>query len=60
MLQDLFYGELVMNSCQGPIVAILEKDAVEDFRTLNSATNPAEAMKELSVNMQLSGITVQF
>ena len=40
-----FYGDLVEFMTSGPIVAaILEKDnAVEDFRTLIGATNPAEA-----------------
>ena len=40
-----FFGELVAFMTSGPIVAaILEKDnAVEDFRTLIGATNPAEA-----------------
>lgn len=40
-----FYGELVAFMSRGPIVAaILEKDnAVEDFRVLIGATNPAEA-----------------
>lgn len=40
-----FYGELVAFMSSGPIVAaVLEKDnAVEDFRTLIGATNPAEA-----------------
>ncbi len=40
-----FYGELVDFMSSGPIVAaILEKDnAVEDFRTLIGATNPADA-----------------
>lgn len=40
-----FYGELVDFMTSGPIVAaVLEKDnAVEDFRTLIGATNPAEA-----------------
>lgn len=40
-----FFGELVEFMTRGPIVAaILEKDnAVEDFRTLIGATNPAEA-----------------
>ncbi len=40
-----FYGELVEYMSGGPIVAaILEKDnAVEDFRTLIGATNPADA-----------------
>jgi nucleoside-diphosphate kinase len=40
-----FYGELVEFMSSGPIVAaILEKDnAVDDFRKLIGATNPAEA-----------------
>ena len=40
-----FYGELVEFMTRGPIVAaILEKNnAVEDFRTLIGATNPAQA-----------------
>lgn len=40
-----FYGELVEFMSSGPIVAaVLEKDnAVEDFRQLIGATNPAEA-----------------
>jgi nucleoside-diphosphate kinase len=40
-----FYGELVAFMSGGPIVAaILEKEnAVEDFRTLIGATNPADA-----------------
>ena len=40
-----FYGELVEYMSGGPIVAaILEKDnAVEDYRTLIGATNPADA-----------------
>ncbi|HTO38956.1 MAG TPA: nucleoside-diphosphate kinase [Brumimicrobium sp.] len=40
-----FYGELVEFMTSGPIVAaILEKDnAVEDFRKLIGATNPADA-----------------
>lgn len=40
-----FYGELVNFMTSGPIVAaILEKDnAVEDFRELIGATNPADA-----------------
>ena len=40
-----FFGELVAFMTRGPIVAaILEKDnAVNDFRTLIGATNPAEA-----------------
>ena len=40
-----FYADLVSFMSSGPIVAaILEKDnAIEDFRTLIGATNPAEA-----------------
>ena len=40
-----FYGELVKYMSSGPIIAmILEKDnAVESFRKLIGATNPAEA-----------------
>jgi nucleoside-diphosphate kinase len=40
-----FYGELVEFMSSGPIVAaVLEKaNAVDDFRTLIGATNPAEA-----------------
>ena len=40
-----FYGELVEYMTRGPIVAaILEKNnAMEDFRTLIGATNPADA-----------------
>lgn len=40
-----FYGELVEYMTSGPIVAaVLEKEnAVEDFRTLIGATNPADA-----------------
>ena len=40
-----FYGELVEYMTHGPTVAaILEKEnAVEDFRTLIGATNPADA-----------------
>ena len=40
-----FFGELVEFMTRGPIVAaVLEKEnAVEDFRTLIGATNPAEA-----------------
>ena len=40
-----FFGELVEYMTRGPIVAaILEKEnAVEDFRVLIGATNPAEA-----------------
>ena len=40
-----FFGELVEYMTRGPIVAaVLEKtNAVEDFRTLIGATNPADA-----------------
>jgi nucleoside-diphosphate kinase len=40
-----FYGELVTYMTRGPIIAaILEKEnAVEDFRVLIGATNPADA-----------------
>ena len=40
-----FFGELVEFMTRGPIVAaILEKgNAVDDFRTLIGATNPADA-----------------
>lgn len=40
-----FFGELVSFMCEGPIIAaILEKDnAVEDFRKLIGATDPAKA-----------------
>ena len=40
-----FFGELVTYMTRGPIVAaILEKEnAVEDFRALIGATNPADA-----------------
>ena len=40
-----FFGELVQYMTRGPIVAaVLEKEnAVEDFRTLVGATNPADA-----------------
>ncbi len=40
-----FYGELVEFMSSGPIIAaVLQKDnAVEDFRTLIGATNPADA-----------------
>jgi nucleoside-diphosphate kinase len=43
--QRPFFGELVSFMTRGPIVAaILEKEnAVEDFRALIGATNPAEA-----------------
>ncbi len=43
--QRPFFGELVQYMTRGPIVAaVLEKEnAVEDFRVLIGATNPAEA-----------------
>ncbi|MGC6479509.1 MAG: nucleoside-diphosphate kinase [Flavobacteriaceae bacterium] len=42
-----FFGELVTFMTRGPIVAaVLEKEnAVDDFRTLIGATNPAEAVE---------------
>ncbi len=42
-----FYNDLVDFMSSGPIIAaILEKDnAVEDYRTLIGATNPAEALE---------------
>jgi nucleoside-diphosphate kinase len=56
MLQDLFYGELVEFMSRGPIVAILEKDAVEDFRTLIVLQILLSCLKELSVkHTQLLG-----
>jgi nucleoside-diphosphate kinase len=48
-----FFADLVTYMTRGPIVAaILEKDnAVEDFRTLIGATNPAEAAEGTIRNM---------
>ncbi|WP_143962689.1 nucleoside-diphosphate kinase [Litoribacter populi] len=48
-----FYNDLVSFMSSGPIVAaILEKDnAVEDFRKLIGATNPAEAAEGTIRNM---------
>ena len=48
-----FFGELVEYMTRGPIVAaILEKEnAVQDFRTLIGATNPAEAAEGTIRNM---------
>jgi len=53
-----FYGELVEYTTRGPIVvAILEKDnAVEDFRTLIGATNPAEAAEGTIRNLYAASI----
>lgn len=54
-----FFGELVNYMTRGPIVAaILEKDnAVEDFRTLIGATNPAEAAQGTIRNMFADSIS---
>ena len=40
-----FYGDLVNYMSSGPIIAMVlnKENAVEDFRTLIGATNPAEA-----------------
>ncbi|MEP1097717.1 MAG: nucleoside-diphosphate kinase [Cyclobacteriaceae bacterium] len=40
-----FYGDLVSYMSSGPIIAMVltKENAVEDFRTLIGATNPAEA-----------------
>ena len=48
-----FFGELVEYMTRGPVVAaILEKEnAVQDFRTLIGATNPAEAAEGTIRNM---------
>ncbi|TFG76677.1 MAG: nucleoside-diphosphate kinase [Flavobacteriales bacterium] len=48
-----FFGELVDFMTRGPIVsAILEKDnAVDDFRALIGATNPAEAAEGTILKM---------
>ncbi len=53
-----FFGELVEFMTRGPIIAaILEKDnAVEDFRTLIGATNPAEAAEGTIRKMFASSI----
>ena len=53
-----FFGELVEFMTRGPIVAaILEKDnAVEDFRTLIGATNPAEAAEGTIRNLYATSI----
>ena len=54
-----FFGDLVTYMTRGPIVAaILEKDnAVEDFRALIGATNPAEAAKGTIRNMFADSIS---
>jgi len=54
-----FFGELVKYMTRGPIVAaILEKEnAVQDFRTLIGATNPAEAAKGTIRNMFAESIS---
>ena len=54
-----FFGELVEFMTRGPIVAaILEKEnAVEDFRTLIGATNPAEAAEGTIRNMFADSIS---
>ena len=58
-----FYKDLVEFMSSGPIVAaILEKDnAIEDFRKLIGATNPADAAEVQSVkNMQNQLMQMQF
>lgn len=54
-----FFGDLVTYMTRGPIVAaILEKvNAVEDFRTLIGATNPAEAAEGTIRNMFADSIS---
>jgi len=54
-----FFGELVEYMTRGPIVAaILEKEnAVQDFRTLIGATNPAEAAEGTIRNMFAESIS---
>ena len=54
-----FFNDLVAYMTRGPIVAaILEKDnAVEDFRTLIGATNPAEAAEGTIRNMYAETIS---
>ncbi len=53
-----FYGELVSFMSSGPIyAAILEKDnAVEDFRNVIGATNPAEAAEGTIRNLYAKSI----
>ena len=54
-----FFGELVQYMTRGPIVAaILEKEnAVQDFRALIGATNPAEAAEGTIRNMFAESIS---
>ena len=54
-----FFGDLVTYKTRGPIVAaILEKDnAVEDFRALIGATNPADAAEGTIRNMFADSIS---
>ena len=58
-----FFGELIAFMTEGPIVAaVLEKDnAVEDFRKLIGATNPANAeegtiRKRFALNIERNAI----
>lgn len=53
-----FFGELIAFMTEGPIVAaVLEKDnAVEDFRKLIGATNPANAAEGTIRKMFATGI----
>ena len=53
-----FFGELVTFMTRGPIVAaVLEKEnAVEDFRSLIGATNPAEAAPGTIRNLYATSI----
>ena len=54
-----FFADLVTYMTRGPIVAaVLEKEnAVEDFRTLIGATNPAEAAEGTIRNMYATSIS---
>ena len=54
-----FYGELVKYMSSGPIVAvILEKEnAIEDFRTLIGATDPAKAAPDTIRNLYAKDIS---
>ena len=54
-----FFNDLVAYMTRGPsVAAILEKDnAVEDFRTLIGATNPAEAAEGTIRNMYAETIS---
>jgi nucleoside-diphosphate kinase len=53
-----FFGELITFMTEGPIVAaVLEKDnAVEDFRKLIGATNPANAAEGTIRKLYAAGI----